>query len=831
MMSPSSGYSSEDEEEGATPYANAAVLSAVQQEVARLQVSKAAAAGASPPGDQAAANGGDGSGQGAAAAAPAGLQAEGGQSGSESDAETSSSLGGDDSSSSSWDEGDLPTPGEVIAAVQRGLAAAAANGNGHASKLPPAMLGLPPPGSSSCSNGSSSSLAAARLQRLKQRQAGRAGGGGALGRKGSSQQHPVHKRVLQAAGDGAAGDPARATLQDMLLDNKYSFKVQSEDSFVAAGHQPGDAANSSQQHQQRHQQQQQHARSRMRQQQRQDPSQQQERVQQQQPQDELLQPPGPVRHVGFQLPAGQQRGTSSSAFRAAAAASAAAGSMRQLHAAELDAALDSTASYSVDEVTDATASVGGRTASRAGTLLSRADSEVSVQGPAAGAAAGEQQQQDEGEEVASPPAAAAAVAAAEDEVPPARPLCARQDTLYLDPQATFSELTPADIGDVAALAAASTTAAAGARALEQQDGAAARSRDSLLSSSLKAAEGQQQVEQSEQPEQQQEQQPARGAAGGDPAAAAVRPSPSPDATASPASSREMADATAILDDTPSVDWGTEPMLQSLDSEQQQQGGGGLPPPGRSSSPVPHASEQQRRQQAAGMPVPVPPPAAQEGGAAAAADGAPGASASEPLALLPHSSYAASPPPDAAGYLGDNEGGALLGTSYEGGATPRHAAAALAAADISGPGSGPWALGLAGFQLSLCGHLLRPGVAPGEAQQVFETQRLQPSVWAEQGAALMADPRLVVRVGGSLYSWQQAGPMVVGMLAFGGPWDTLVGLDPAGVFPIKVAEDHAVAAKKVCLCVGSGEEWGLGLKQGQQFPEHQHQAPNQILPLV
>ena len=39
-------------------------------------------------------------------------------------------------------------------------------------------------------------------------------------------------------------------------------------------------------------------------------------------------------------------------------------------------------------------------------------------------------------------------------------------------------------------------------------------------------------------------------------------------------------------------------------------------------------------------------------------------------------------------------------------------------------------------------------------------------------------------------------MVVGMLAFGGKWDTLLGLDPTGMYPIKVADDHSSTAKKV-----------------------------------
>lgn len=52
--------------------------------------------------------------------------------------------------------------------------------------------------------------------------------------------------------------------------------------------------------------------------------------------------------------------------------------------------------------------------------------------------------------------------------------------------------------------------------------------------------------------------------------------------------------------------------------------------------------------------------------------------------------------------------------------------------------------------------------------------------------------------------QVAAPMVVGMLAFGGRWDSLLGLDTTGMYPIRVAEDHAVhAAKKVRIASMSG----------------------------
>jgi hypothetical protein len=45
------------------------------------------------------------------------------------------------------------------------------------------------------------------------------------------------------------------------------------------------------------------------------------------------------------------------------------------------------------------------------------------------------------------------------------------------------------------------------------------------------------------------------------------------------------------------------------------------------------------------------------------------------------------------------------------------------------------------------------MAAGEAQQVFETQRLSAGMWEERGVSLVGHPDLVVKIGGSLYSWQ------------------------------------------------------------------------------
>lgn len=110
-----------------------------------------------------------------------------------------------------------------------------------------------------------------------------------------------------------------------------------------------------------------------------------------------------------------------------------------------------------------------------------------------------------------------------------------------------------------------------------------------------------------------------------------------------------------------------------------------------------------------------------------------------------------------GSLADSEGGGALGTSLDCGGTPPRSGSALGrsvdSCNAGGTSAAALALGLQGVSLSLCCSMLRCGMTPAEAQQVFETQRVNAQTWAERGSALMSDPELVVRVGGCLHSWQ------------------------------------------------------------------------------
>ena len=152
-----------------------------------------------------------------------------------------------------------------------------------------------------------------------------------------------------------------------------------------------------------------------------------------------------------------------------------------------------------------------------------------------------------------------------------------------------------------------------------------------------------------------------------------------------------------------------------------------------------------------------------------------------------------------GYYGVGPSGGLEGTSPSAG--------------VLAAGAGHLALGLQGFAVSACGHLLAPGLSSVEAQQLFEAHKLTAAGWGEcwrellgvgggEGQQQQPQPqeKLVVRIGGVLYSWQQAAPMVIGFLAFGGKWDHLVvSQEGEGPLPMRLAmEREPGSAKKVRL---------------------------------
>lgn len=74
-------------------------------------------------------------------------------------------------------------------------------------------------------------------------------------------------------------------------------------------------------------------------------------------------------------------------------------------------------------------------------------------------------------------------------------------------------------------------------------------------------------------------------------------------------------------------------------------------------------------------------------------------------------------------------------------------------------------------------------SPEEAAQIFEAHLITSKDFAASAPQMLSSSDLVCRVGGFLYPWRTAAPLVLGALAFGGSWESLL---PEGSAGIKVA---------------------------------------------
>lgn len=72
---------------------------------------------------------------------------------------------------------------------------------------------------------------------------------------------------------------------------------------------------------------------------------------------------------------------------------------------------------------------------------------------------------------------------------------------------------------------------------------------------------------------------------------------------------------------------------------------------------------------------------------------------------------------------------------------------------------------AGFEISLCGNLLRPGMGLSEAAEVFKASRISEDVYKSDAESIIKNKDLVVRIQGKYLPWEKAASIVLGMAAF------------------------------------------------------------------
>lgn len=79
-------------------------------------------------------------------------------------------------------------------------------------------------------------------------------------------------------------------------------------------------------------------------------------------------------------------------------------------------------------------------------------------------------------------------------------------------------------------------------------------------------------------------------------------------------------------------------------------------------------------------------------------------------------------------------------------------------------------------------------SPEEAYEVFQSHKVSEAQFAEQGPLLISKAGLMCRLGDRVYPWQEAAPVVMGVLAFGGDWHHF--LPAEGGLPVAVPSVEA-----------------------------------------
>ncbi|KAF9598272.1 hypothetical protein IFM89_026195 [Coptis chinensis] len=72
----------------------------------------------------------------------------------------------------------------------------------------------------------------------------------------------------------------------------------------------------------------------------------------------------------------------------------------------------------------------------------------------------------------------------------------------------------------------------------------------------------------------------------------------------------------------------------------------------------------------------------------------------------------------------------------------------------------------GFEISLCGNLLHPGMGLSLAAEAFDAFRISEEVFKASAASIIKEENLIVRFKERYLSWGKAAPLVLGMAAFG-----------------------------------------------------------------
>ncbi|KAK8513852.1 hypothetical protein V6N13_005036 [Hibiscus sabdariffa] len=115
------------------------------------------------------------------------------------------------------------------------------------------------------------------------------------------------------------------------------------------------------------------------------------------------------------------------------------------------------------------------------------------------------------------------------------------------------------------------------------------------------------------------------------------------------------------------------------------------------------------------------------------------------------------------------------------------------------------------EISLCKHLLFEGMGAEAACQVFDVEKLDDKKFSSLGPAIVKNDRLVVRIGGRYFPWDEAAPIILRMVTFGSEEI----FEPKGMIPVERVEKSIEGdPSKDVSRSGSWRLWPFSLKRSR-----------------
>lgn len=128
---------------------------------------------------------------------------------------------------------------------------------------------------------------------------------------------------------------------------------------------------------------------------------------------------------------------------------------------------------------------------------------------------------------------------------------------------------------------------------------------------------------------------------------------------------------------------------------------------------------------------------------------------------------------------------------------------------------------AGFEISLCGNLLRAGMGLGPANEAFNAHRLSEVDFKVSGSSIIKNEKLIVRYKDWYMTWEKAAPIILGMVAFGLDFPA----EPKDAIPVEQNEAQKGGEDNTGLSSTPSRRWRLWPNPFRRVKTLQHSNSN------